>query len=74
MNWDQGSIWELITKGGWGGAQKYEYNYKGKGMHKSIALCNKVHEACLLSTSPSEGGGVHVPLPVFATRDILLLR
>ena len=34
-----------------GGAQEHEYNYeRDRVVHKSIALCNKVHE-----------GGVHVP-------------
>ena len=28
-----------------GGAQDYDYNYEGRrGVHSSIALCNKVHE------------------------------
>ena len=30
-------------EGGWG-AQEYEYNYERRGVHKSIALGNKVHE------------------------------
>ena len=44
----QGRIQELITKGGWGCTRVW---------HKSIALCNTVQEARLLSTGPPEGRG-----------------
>ena len=44
------------------GAQEDEYNYEGRsGVHKSIALCNKVHEE-----------GVHVP-PIPPPLDPLLV-
>ena len=38
---------QLQTAGG--GAQENEFNMKGggEGVHKSIALCNEVHETCL---------------------------
>ena len=38
-------------------------HYERRGVHKSMALCNTVHEACLLSImqAPQRGEGAHAP-------------